>query len=206
VLPRLAGATSAGCPLGQRGTEPHAGVEPAKMSLPRARCHHGDAARVELPGVAPGRRACKARRHPHEQPRQHVPGSAGAWSNGGVELSGIAPERASLPRTAATFRTTPWSRRESHSDFIAANDEGDLSHDPAPAPGIEPGSVVLEATLRPALAGIRAPIRYRSGSLGRQPSCNTCCTIGAFVSSPRVERGTCALGMRRPPPAGRGDG
>ena len=63
----------------------------------------------------------------------------------------------SLPRTAATFRTTPWSRRESHPDSVAANDEGDLSHDPAPAPGIEPGSVVLEATLRPALAGISDP-------------------------------------------------
>src|SRR5262249_44237651 len=60
-----------------------------------------------------------------------------------------------------------WSRRESHSDFIGANDEGDLSHDPAPAPGIEPSSVVLEATLRPALAGI-APRRGIEPTLTRE--------------------------------------
>jgi hypothetical protein len=78
----------------------------------------------------------------------------------------------SLPRTAAIFRTTPWSRRESHSDFVGAKDEGDLSHDPAPAPGFEPSSVVLEATLRPALAGVAPRRRIEPLSLGRRPSCD----------------------------------
>jgi hypothetical protein len=121
--PDLAGATSAGCPLGPRGVEPHAGVEPASTSLPRTaatmamrrewscRESHPVVVRathvvilmnnpaVELSGIAPERRPCRGQRRPFAQPR----GAAGNRTR-----------TPSLRTTKVTFHTTPHQRPESN--------------------------------------------------------------------------------------------
>ena len=101
-----------------------------------------------------------------------------------------------------------WTRRESHPDLVDANDESSLLHKPmAGQEGVEPSSTVLESVLRPTLRPEQRPypvsIRLTRETTELQRQLHD--AGEHFVSPPRVERGTRALGELRPHPAGRGD-
>ena len=178
---------------GQR-LEPHAGVEPAETSLPRT------AATVAM------RREWSCREsHPVDLLAGQV---VILMNNPAVELSGIAPERRpcrgrwrpfAQPRGAAENRTRTSSVRTTKVTFHTTPHQRPESNQ---APSFWRRRCALRSLASAPRRGI-GPL-----SIGRQPTCDTSRITRHFLSlasSPRVERGTSALGVRRPHPAGRGE-